>query len=130
MKSILINPFDRTISEVEYSGNYQQIYDLIDCETYDCARINKHGDAIFVDDEGLISEKPQAFFLHEDYPQPLAGKGLVLGCRASDGETIAPTTTIGEVAAKVRWVVPIRINGEVTWLPAEFLDMGLLKEEA
>ena len=44
--------------------------------------------------------------------------------------TIAPTTTIGEVAAKVRWVVPIRINAEVTWLPAEFLDMGLLKEEA
>ena len=130
MKSILIDPFTRTISEVEYSGNYQQIYDLIDCECYDCARINKHGDAIFVDDEGLISEKEQKFFLHEDYPQPLAGKGLVLGCRASDGETIAPTTTIGEVASKVKWVVPVRINGEVTWLPAEFLDMGLLKEEA
>ena len=84
----------------------------------------------FVDDEGLISEKEQMFFLHEDYPQPLAGKGLVLGCRASDGETIAPTTTIAEVASKVKWVVPVRINGEVTWLPAEFLDMGLLKEDA
>lgn len=121
-KTILIDPHTRTISEVEYNGNYQHIYDLIGADCYDCARINKHGDAIFVDDEGLMKEGPQAFFLHEDYPQPLAGKGLLLGCRASDGETIAPTTTLAEVTAKVTWVVPVRINGEVTWLPAEMFD--------
>lgn len=122
MRSILIDPFNKTVTEVEYSGNYQQIYDLIDCDTYDCARINRHGDAIFVDDEGLMRETPQAFFLHEDYPQPLAGKGLVLGCRMSDGETIEPTTTADEVRAKVQWVMPVRINGEITWLPAAMFE--------
>lgn len=121
MLALLIDPFTRTITEVEYSGNYQQIYDLIDCQTYDCARINKHGDAIFVDDEGLISEKPQAFFLHKDYPQPLAGKGLVLGCD-DEGESVAPHTTLDEVTAAVQWVVPVRINGELAWLPSEMFD--------
>lgn len=129
MKAILINPFARTITEVEYSGNYQQIYDLIDCDTYDCARINRHGDAIFIDDEGLIHEKEQAFFLHADYPEPLAGKGLVLGCD-EEGESVSPHTSLSEVTSKVRWVVPVRINGQVQWLPSEFVDMGLLRGNA
>lgn len=128
MRSILIDPFTRTITEVEYSGDFKQIYELIDCDTYDCARINRQGDAIFVDDEGLFKEQEQKFFLHEDYPQPLAGKGLVLGCDMENGESVAPHTTIGEVAAKVQWVVPVRINGEVEWVPAIFEDMGLLRE--
>lgn len=128
MRSILIDPFTRTVSEVEYSGKYEQIYELVDCDTYDCVRINKYGDAIFVDDEGLIKEKEQKFFLHEDYPNPLAGKGLILGCD-KEGESVEPHTTIGEVAAKVQWVVPVRINGEIEWVPTIFEDMGLLKEQ-
>ena len=35
MKAILINPHKETITEVEYSGNYKEIYDLIDCRTFD-----------------------------------------------------------------------------------------------
>ena len=118
MKAILIDPFTRTVTEVEYSGNYQQIYDLIDCETFDCARINRHGDGIFVDDEGLIRDKEQAFFLHADYPQPLAGKGLVLGCD-DEGESVSPHTTLDEVTRKVRFVMPATVNGELAWLPLD-----------
>jgi hypothetical protein len=130
MRSILIDPFTRTVTEVEYTGDYKQIYDLIDCDTYDVARINQHGDGIFVDDEGLFKEQEQKFFLHEDYPQPLAGKGLVLGCDMETGESVEPHDSVMDVAAKVRWVVPVRINGEVAWVPAMFADMGLLQEQA
>lgn len=114
-KTILIDPFTRTVSEVEYNGQYKHIYDLIQCDTYDAARINQHGDAIFVDDEGLFKEE-QAFFWHEDYPQPLAGRGLLLGCRATDGETIAPTTTLEEVRSKVQFGQPVRLNGRMVWM--------------
>lgn len=114
-KTILIDPFTKTVSEVEYSGQYQHIYDLLQCDCYDAARINRDGDAIFVDDEGLFKEE-QAYFWHEDYPQPLAGRGLLLGCRATDGETIAPTTTLDEVRDKVQFGQPVRMNGRMVWL--------------
>lgn len=117
-KTFLIDPFAQTITEVEYRGEYRHIYELIDADCYDAARINRHGDALFVDDEGLFKEE-QAFFMHKDYPQPLAGKALLLGCRASDGETIAPTETLEELTANVRFVMPLRINGDVVWLDTE-----------
>lgn len=118
MQAILIDPFEQTIIQVEYTGQYQQIYDLIDAETFDCARINEQGDGIFIDDEGLIREKPQAFFWHKNYPQPLAGKGLVLGVD-DEGESVAPFTTLDEIKRDVKWVVPIRVNGgKVAWVEA------------
>lgn len=118
-KAILIDPVTETVTEVEWNGDFHHIYNLIDCNTYDLARINKHGDAIFVDDEGLFKEQ-QVFFIHADYPQPLAGKGLILGCD-DQGESIAPHTTLAEVQGKVRFVVPLRINNELTWLPTEVM---------
>ena len=130
MRSILIDPFTRTITEVEYTGNYKQIYDLIDCETYDVARINEHGDGIFVDDEGLFKEGEQRFFLYEDYHQPLAGKGLILGCDMDTGESVATTLTLAEVIDKVEFVTPVRINGMIEFLPAELVEMTLPKEQA
>lgn len=111
----LIDPHTQTISEVTYRGEYKHIYELIDCDCYDAARINRFGDALFVDDEGLFKDG-QAFFVHADYPQPLAGKALVLGCDAEDGETIPPTTTLDELRDKVMWVMPIKVNGELVWL--------------
>ena len=113
-KAILIDPTNQTITEVEWNGDFHHIYNLIDCDTYDVARINAEGDGIFVDDEGLFKEQ-QAFFWHSDYPQPLAGKGLILGCD-EEGESVVPHTTLEEVTNKVRFVLPIRVNGELTWI--------------
>lgn len=116
MNAYLIDPFTQTITQVEHSGNYRQIYDLIDAEGFDLARINEHGDAIYVDDEGLLHEKAQAFFHHKNYPQPLAGKGLVLGCD-DEGESVAPTVTLADLERDITWVMPIRINGgDVMWV--------------
>lgn len=113
--AILIDPIAMTVTEVTWNGDYHHIYQLTDCETYDCARINKHGDGIFVDDEGLFKEE-QAFFWHEDYPQPLAGKGLILGCD-EQGESVAPHTTLAEVRAKVRFGTPVPMGGgKIAWL--------------
>jgi hypothetical protein len=116
MKAILVNPFDRTITEVEYSGDFKQIYNFIDAECFDCARINRHGDGIFVDDEGLIREVEQAFFQHEDYPQPLAGKGLVLGCD-DEGNSVSPHTTLEELKAKITFGSPVAFaDGGYGWI--------------
>lgn len=113
-KAILIDPVTQTITEVQWSGDFHHIYKLIDCDTFDVARINSEGDGIFIDDEGLFKEE-QSFFHHSDYHQPLAGKGLILGCD-DEGESVVPSCTLEEVRSKVRFVVPLRINGELTWL--------------
>lgn len=116
--TFLIDPFACTITEVQYNGDHASIYKHIDAECYDCARVNVEGDGLFVDDEGMFKERT-AFFLHEDYPQPLAGKALMLGCNMDTGETQAPYTRLDELKRKVQWVFPIRINGELIWLNNE-----------
>ena len=102
MRAILIDPFTRTITDVEYSGDYKDIYKLIDCDTFTVATINNRDDGIFVDDEGLF--KPgQAFFWHDGYPQPLAGRGLVLGCN-EEGESVEPSVSMADVVNHTRFM--------------------------
>lgn len=114
MKAILIDPFERKLSEVEYSGDYKQIYEHIDCHNFDCVRISSKGDTIFVDDEGLISCKVQCFFGFIGYPQPLAGKGLVLGTDIN-GESVDTTMTLEEMRKLVKWLIPIEVDGVVNF---------------
>lgn len=95
MKAFLIDPFERTITEVEYNGDYKHIYALIGCETFETIQIGDDGDAIYVDEEGLLGDlSKQAFFgVPSLYSQALAGKGLVLGSDALGGDT-APKITL------------------------------------
>lgn len=105
MKAYLIDPFVPAITEVEYSGDYNQIYKLIDCDLFTCVDIDTGdaSDTLFVDDEGLISGKPQEFFMIGDYPTPLAGKGLVLGTD-QNGESIAPSVDLEKLKNMVTFM--------------------------
>lgn len=110
MRAILIDPFTRSISEVECNG-MEDIYRLTDCDTFTAVTINDHNDGIFVDDEGLF--KPdQAFFKHKNYPEPLAGKGLILGCD-EDGETVEPISSLQDTIRSVKWVSNYDLMKEV-----------------
>lgn len=113
----LINPFDRTITEVPYNGDFHHIYEHIQAECFDLVRVNEQGDGVFVDDEGLIKEGPTAFFHIKGYPNPLAGRGLYLGCDHG-GDSVSPYATLEEVRNSVEWVTPIRINGQIVWMTA------------
>lgn len=102
MKAFLIDPYSQKITELDYSGNWQDIQKHIDAPVFTVVRITK-GD-IFLDDEGLYSKgRDQMFFLHKDYPSPLAGYGLVLDSD-DEGETIASTTSIEELSNEITWL--------------------------
>lgn len=108
MRAYLIDPLARSVTEVDYNGDIHQIYEFIHADVFDTCRINAHGDEIFVDDMGLMKEQTVAnFFCHENYPQPLAGRGLVLGCD-DDGETTAPVASIEEVTEQISFGLPQR----------------------
>jgi hypothetical protein len=113
-RAVLIDPVACTVSEVQYTGLYTNIYEHIEADCFDVARINAKGDGVFIDDEGLLKEG-QSFFLIEGYPTPLAGKGLVLGTD-KHGESVEPTLTLEEVRARVMFVEPVRIGGKVVWI--------------
>lgn len=70
--------------------------------------------AIFLDDNGLLND-PQRFFLIRGYPDPLAGKGLVMGSDA-EGNTQAAKTPLKWLQDNIRFaeVVP----GTMTLIPA------------
>ena len=95
MKAFLIDPKAQTITEVSYSGAYTEIYKHIEADLFDVVTVNREGDGIFVDDEGLLKEQ-EFFFLHKGYPSPLAGRGLVLGTNR-EGESVSPKMTIEDL---------------------------------
>ena len=93
-RAILIDPKERSFTEVEYNGDYKTIYPLLECETFDIAYTDV-GD-IFVDDEGLINGKDY-FFQIKGCPQPLAGRGLLFGPVDDDGESTPATIKIEDL---------------------------------
>ena len=102
MRAILINPFTQTIEEVDYSGDYKDIYSLIECDLFTTVYLpNTSDDTLFVDDEGLYVEN-QRFFKIDGFEQPLAGRGLLLGTD-EEGESVDCMSTVEEVKAIVSW---------------------------
>ena|SRR5713226_2824773 len=107
MRAILIDPEYKTITEVDYNGNYSHIYELIECELYTIVGLHK-AHVLFVDEEGLLNN-PRYFFTWEGYSTSLANKGLILGPEKfdegnEDTHTTQCTFTIEEVRQKIKFV--------------------------
>jgi len=80
----------------------QQIYKLLGCQLITPAALSDH-DSIYCDDEGLIKGPVYQFFGVRGYPQPLAGRGLVVGID-DDGNDEAPRLTLEEVKARTYFI--------------------------
>jgi hypothetical protein len=102
MQTFIIDPETRSITEAETDGSIQDIYKLIGCNLIDIVMLNDAEDVLYVDDEGLYNSPH--FFKFGDYPNPLAGKSLVLGTD-SEGESTEPTLiTLEELEASVTFI--------------------------
>ena len=88
-KALMIDPFDQSTSVVDLAvDDYGSILGsskaVIDCNMIDIITLNDKHMAI-VDDDGLLRNETRFSKLAE-YPQPLAGKLLILGYD-EDGES-------------------------------------------
>ena len=99
MKAILINPFDQTIKETEYTGDYREIYSLVECRTFDCVRLSDMQD-MYIDDEGLLIDNQRYFSIEG---RNYGGKALLLS-HNSEGETTATDWTLQETKDMVEWL--------------------------
>jgi len=104
MKSFLIDPFNQKIEVAIYSGDYKDISKIIEADRglFDVVRLYANQDAAFVDDEGLYVED-QKFWIHKNYPTPLAGKALVLGTD-DEGDSISPATSIEQLKDDIKFI--------------------------
>jgi hypothetical protein len=62
MKAILIDPVAQTVTAVEYSGDYEEIYTLLsdkehglEVDTFTVVNIEDNN-SIFIDDNGLLND--------------------------------------------------------------------------
>lgn len=119
IRAILIDPYhgegedfvrEVTLPDTDISHIYAALsadQHPVDC--FDCVRI-AHGDAIFVDDEGLLRDRMETGFFHwHGYPQILAGRGLILGCD-SGGETVDCKTTLDEARSLATRIEYLRLE--------------------
>ena len=92
----LIDPLAQKITRIEMPadsrGNLDTMYKAIGCYMVEVAYFNGANDGVFVDEEGML-KLPTEFFFIKGCHQPLAGRGVVLGCD-EEGNTIAPTVTM------------------------------------
>lgn len=105
MRAILINPVLRLVTEVEYNGDYRQIYEHINARTFEIVSLpgpNGTEVCVFVDEEGLLNGNPHGWFTIEGYAQPLRGRGLVLGSN-DECESVASPLNATQVAAMVQF---------------------------
>lgn len=103
MRGILINPFDRTVTEIETNGRLDDMRRLIDCEYITVSMVTA-ANALILDDEGLLVERErQAYFKWDGVDQPFAGRGLILGTD-DEGENADTDLPLTVVKASVTWL--------------------------
>ncbi len=99
MRAILVNPYNKTIKEAVYTGDFREIYDLIGCRTFDVVYMGG-GHDMYVDDEGLLKSN-QRFFRFED--RNLAGAALILK-HNDEGESTDADIPLEDVIESIEWL--------------------------
>lgn len=108
MKAVLINPKDKTVTDVEITGELQHYYKLIECHTITHAPLTHvkdmdgHKFTLYVDDEGLFRDVRYHFTI-AGRCGTLVGNGIMVG-HDGEGNSIDCPLTAAEVALDIEFV--------------------------
>ena len=113
IKVIRIDSAERRIHEVEIeSDNTEHICEQVGCRLFDIVRL-ENGDAIFIDDEGLLTATDQnAWFAIDEYNGILVGNGLVIGSNDM-GEGVDAKTTIEDLENRIKFGKLVEVDGRL-----------------
>lgn len=105
MKAILIDPFAKTVTEVELSkengSTLKSCYEHIQCRTIEAAYPFDNNNFLYCDEEALFPEE-KAFFQIGKFEQPICGRALLVSDER--GDTLSPTIPVDVVRQLVRFV--------------------------
>tara|TARA_B100001093_G_scaffold519793_1_gene610513 strand:+ start:5591 stop:6010 length:420 start_codon:yes stop_codon:yes gene_type:complete len=103
--STIINPKLRSISTVRHitsEDGYSWINRLIGSSIFTFVRLYENGDGVYLDDEGLFAEN-QHFWIHKNYPTPLAGIGVFIGID-NRGDICPPNISNKEFSTHIEFI--------------------------
>ena len=103
--STVIYPKKKSVEVVKHfrdKEDIQWIDNLIGCHIFTFVRLYENGDGVYVDDEGLFKEG-QYFWIHKNYPTPLAGNGILVGTD-KNGNTIPASISLKEFRTHIRFI--------------------------
>ena len=104
MRAILINPFLKTITEVDCSDDLNSMYRLLsappseEVHTFNIACLFKNRDTVYVDEEGTFKTKLYGFSFKSK--SIFVGNGLILGAN-SRGESVDARSLLIEIQNEV-----------------------------
>ena len=105
-KAILVYPFVPEIKPVNVE-DFHCIQRHIGCDVFTCVRFPDGKHVAYVDDEGLINGTELAVrFMDDIYPQPLAGRVLILADDGMGGDADCELTG-ADIQAMIRGIVSI-----------------------
>lgn len=96
-RAILIDPQAKEISEVEYDGTIDHIYQLIACSTFAVPVTFSNLDALYCDDEALLSREEEKLhgFMLRGWEYPIYGKALIIGSTPEGEDRNAGSSVAG-----------------------------------
>lgn len=100
MRSILIDPTTKVVSEVSTGGSLSEIYALLKVQQIQGVTVAEH-EVCFVDEDGLLVHKPGPFFNIGDHPHPIAGRGLIFGVNQRTADHTSTQMTLERVRGMV-----------------------------
>lgn len=101
MRAILIDTPNKEIVEVDVDGSLDSFYETIGCSDINSVRLSP-SEYLWVDGESLLLNKQLPLFQVAGYPDPLMGKGLILGV-SHIGDNQATKLSVEFVRERVKW---------------------------
>jgi hypothetical protein len=108
LKGILIDPYQKQVHDVIVKNDIHDWHKMLDTEILDVAHAGMYQGLpidIWVDDEGLLHDPHPPLFRWLDYPNVLAGYGLILSSDNA-GESIStniPRADLGRLIRFEEW---------------------------
>ena len=101
MRALLIDPKERSVTEVQNNGALSDTTRLLECETPTNLGWLAEGDTLWIDDEGM-RKNPRHFFTVRGGCQ-IAGKGLVIGIDA-EGNDCDAAITVADLLPQLKFL--------------------------
>ena len=130
MKAFVMNVaedgYNLSFSEFNWTS-WRDISPTIGANVFDVVRLYRNGDCAYIDDEGLLKPN-QWFWIHKNYPTPLAGSALFCGTD-EEGETVDIETTLESLQSSVRFVTRAELHVYSKVNPTDYRPFFFTEEE-
>lgn len=103
MKAFLIDPEQKTITEVAIESKLESYYKAMGCSMIQFVSLSDDLHDLILDEEGAYSEEHHVF-VHADWlHSPFIGKALLVGINHKDGKTVDAKIDLLSVKKSVYW---------------------------